>query len=461
MFHALPLAAAQASRFLTIDFLVPLMAVGGVVFVIGLMLINRIPLSYNLLNLQARWITTLLTAGAFVLVIGLLTWMLAFVNGLNQLTSGSGQPANVIVLSEGSTDETFSNLGFGDAGDIENQPGVAREDDRPLASRETYFVVNQMLPEAPPDRPKRRFLQLRGLDDGVLAGKVHGIGLYETDPSAAWFSEAGVREQPTGLPAIEVVIGEGLARELQQNPQGREIVDPKKPRMVPGDHFELNDRVWLVTGVMKSAGATFDSEIWTKRSLVGPMFGKKTLSSLILRCESPAKAKTVAEYLRKEYKKTAVAAQTEPEYYDTLSGTSKQFSYAFGFIIVILSCGGIFGVMNTMFAAISQRSKDIGVLRLLGFGRFQILTSFLMESLLIAMLGGLLGCVIGTLLFHGLTATSIVGSGAGPGRSVVFKFTVDSTVIAIEMLLTFAMGFLGGLVPSLNAMRKTALQSMQ
>ena len=453
------IGAAIPPQFLEISFIIPVLIGLIGLFVESLFFVNKIPLSYNLRNLQVRWMTTALTAAAFVLVIGLLTWMLAFINGMMMLTSNSGQPSNVIVLSEGSTDETFSDLGFGDAGDIENQPGVLRENGVAVASRETYLVVNQMLPESPPGRPKRRFMQLRGIEDAPMAGRVHGIPLYDNESGAAWFSQAGVRELATSDKgkgeagnAIEAVLGEGLARELCQNPDGQELGNKTKPRLVAGDTFELNERTWLVTGVLKSSGSTFDTELWAKRSLVSAMFGKESISTLVLRAESPKQATVLAKYLSNDYKKKAVAAMTEPEYFSRLSDTSKQFSYAFGFVILILSCGGVFGVMNTMFAAISQRAKDIEVMRLLGFGRGQILTSFMLESLIIAMLGGILGCVIGTLLFHGRTATSIIGSGAGPGRSIVLKFTVDSTVIAIELLLTFFMGFFGGLIPSMNAM---------
>ena len=110
----------------------------------GLAILGKVPVRYNVRNLQVRWRTTLMTALAFTLVIALNTVMLAFVNGMYKLTQGSGQPGNVMVLSEGSTDEAFSNLGFSDIGDIELQPGVLRDEaNQPLASRETYVVVNQ------------------------------------------------------------------------------------------------------------------------------------------------------------------------------------------------------------------------------------------------------------------------------------------------------------------------------
>ena len=142
---------------------------------------------------MVRWKTTLLTVLAFVAVIALLVVMMAFVNGMYQLTDSSGNPANVVVLSEGATDETFSNLQFADAGEMENHSSVARDNGRPMCSRETYLVVNQPIPDARPGRPKRRFLQFRGLDDPALSAGIHDLQLYA---GGSWFSQAGVRQLP-------------------------------------------------------------------------------------------------------------------------------------------------------------------------------------------------------------------------------------------------------------------------
>ena len=113
-----------------------------------------------------------------------------------------------------------------------------------------------------------------------------------------------------------------------------------------------------------------------------------------------------------------MVARLEKDYYSGLSETSKQFLYAIIFVTAVMAVGGVFGVMNTMFAAISHRIKDIGVLRILGYARWHILVSFLLESLVIALIGGLAGCAIGS-LFNGLSANSMVGSGNGGGKTVV------------------------------------------
>jgi ABC-type lipoprotein release transport system permease subunit len=499
----------------------------AVALVLGLLLIGKVPLGYNVRNLLVRWRITLLTALAFTLVVGLLTVMLAFVNGMTRLTEASGQPGNVMILSEGSTDELFSNLAKSDTTNVERQPGVLRsENGKPLCSKEVYLVVNQPIPPAedpgksanqvrgriisvapsngifvvrdkdskewtfhaaddgkvnlahlPTDEMavvvyeqrdgelwthevrtagRRRFVQVRGIEDPLISSRVHGLELFD---GGKWFSEAGVGELKVEegqnaknvLPPIQAVLGEGVARILGQ--------DQNKDRLQAGDTFELGPRQWVVTGVMRSAGSAFGSEIWAKHSIVGPLFGKDQFTCLVVRTKDAGAATDVAEFFRTQYR-PAVRAETETEYYAKLSETNKQFSVAIYFVTVIMAIGGIFGVMNTMFAAVSQRTKDIGVLRILGFARWQVLVSFFLETLVIALVGGLIGCALGYLC-NGWTATSIISSGQGGGKTVVLKLYVDANTLAIGLLFTLIMGSLGGLVPALSAMRLRPLESLR
>lgn len=428
----------------------------------------KVPLRYLVRNLTVRWRTTLMTALAFVLVISLLTVMMAFVNGMYRLTQASGQPGNVMVLADGATDESFSNLVAPDMADIENQPGILRENGRPLCSRETYLVVTQPIENPIPGRPQRRFLQLRGLDDSALAGRVHGLELY---PQGRWISEAGVREPapndaaPAGReraaqPLIEAVLGEGVAHVLAADKKQQSKSAPSLERLDVGDTFSLGDRRWIVVGVLKSAGSTFDSEIWAKRGMIGPMFGKDTYSSLVLRTAGPTQARRLKEFFNSQYKKAAVLAQVETDYFDNLSGTNRQFLFAIGFVTVVMAVGGVMGVMNTMFAAVSNRVKDIGVLRLMGYSRSQIMLAFLLESLLIAMAGGALGCALGSLV-DGWTATSIVSGAAGGGKFVVLRLSVDLQTLLLGFVLALAMGVLGGLIPAFTAVRLKPLEALR
>jgi len=440
---------------------------GTVALFLLLSFVGQVPIAYNVRNLLVRWRITLLTAMAFTLVVGLLVVMLAFVNGMYKLTEGSGQPGNVIILSDGASDELFSNLGFGDATDVLNKINPAH---RPrldhdakgtvLLSKEVYLVANQPVPSSPKDRPRRRFIQIRGVEDPGLAAAVHDIQLL---PGGSWFSPAGVQQLPgadknSADSAIQCVLGEGIARELGRD-LGKESLDVNDVFALGPDQEaeDLRARKWIVVGIMKTTGSTFASEVWAKHALAGKMFGKENYTSLTLRTSGAESASAVAKDITENAKLKAVP---ETEYYSSLGETNKQFLGSFLFVAVFMAIGGIFGVMNTMFAAISQRIKDIGVLRILGFQRWQILVSFFLESVAIALIGGVLGCALGSLA-DGWQATSIISGGNGGGKTVIFKLIVGANTIAAGMLFTLVMGTLGGLIPALSAMRMRPLESLR
>lgn len=430
-----------------------------------LMLIGKVPISYNIRNLLVRWKTTMMTALAFTIVTALMTVMLAFVNGMYALTQGSGQPGNVVILASGSSDEGFSSLAFSDVTNLERTPGIVRTaKDIPLASKEVYIVANQQVSQPDGKKPRRRFVQVRGIVDPLIASQVHGLQLQ---PGGTWFSEAGVEEAPLSpgsqtsgkegagsTPSlIQAVLGSGIAMELgKDQPGGQDLV--------AGDTFELADRIWKVVGVLNSRGSTFDSEIWAKQQMMGELFGRKeTYSTIVVRAADDAQAAEMAKSL-KESKEVSVNALTETEFFSNLEQNGKILLYAIIIVTAVMGIGGVFGVMNTMFAAISQRIKDIGVLRILGFKRRQVLVSFLLETLCLALIGGIIGCALGSLC-HGLTTKSIVSSGAGGGKTVVLQMRVNLEILCAGLLMSLVMGGIGGLLPAYSAMRLRALESLR
>jgi len=178
------------------------------------------------------------------------------------------------------------------------------------------------------------------------------------------------------------------------------------------------------------------------------------------RTAGPAEAAELSEFYEEGYTKASLNSMTETDYFANLNQYNSVLLAATIFVTAILAVGGVFGVMNTMFAAISQRTRDIGVLRLMGYRRRDIVASFLAEAMLIGLIGGLLGCCIGSVV-DGQSATSILAAGGGGGKTVVLTITVSTTVIASGLLLTLVMGFVGGLLPSLNAMRLSALDALR
>ncbi|QDU26942.1 putative ABC transporter permease YknZ [Anatilimnocola aggregata] len=439
--------------------LIPLVTAVGLMIMLTLW--GRVPLRYNLRNLSVRWLTTVLTAIGFVLVIGLLTVMLAFVNGMVELTKSSGQPGNVLVISEGFQDETFSNLTVDVVTDVVLQPGILRDEktNEPLASPETYLVVVQPIENQDSGRAAgRRFLQVRGVDDAPMAARVHGMSLLA---GGRWLSREGVTSGGEGQPdVLEAVIGIGMARELGSTRTSAELAKAtNRAHLDIGDFFTLGERKWMVVGVMAPTGSTFDSEIWAKRGIVAPMFGKNSYSSVVLRAAGAPEAQKLKAYLNNDYAKS-VQAYVETEYFASLQETSKQFLFAIIVFAAVMSIGGLFGVMNTMFATVAQRSRDIGVLRMLGYSRAEVLSSFLVESLCLAMLGGALGCALGTLA-DGYEVKSIIGGGQGGGKFVALDMAVSGDIIAAGMTVALVIGALGGLLPAISAMLVKPLYSLR
>jgi ABC-type antimicrobial peptide transport system permease subunit len=231
-----------------------------------------------------------------------------------------------------------------------------------------------------------------------------------------------------------------------------------------GDTFQLADRWWKVIGLMRTRGTTYGSEIWTgiENPVVGETGKGNKFTTLVLRMadDSDDSAKAMAYFLTEVYQQTKLKAFSEPDYYKELTKTNEQFLTAIVMMAVIMAVGGIFGVMNTMFASIAARMKEVGVLRILGFKRWQILISFMIESLAIAFVGGLLGCLLGYFA-NGFEAASTLSGGQGGGKSVTLQMQVDTPIIAAGLLFTLVMGRLGGLVPALSAMRMEILESLR
>jgi putative ABC transport system permease protein len=442
--------------FLTVLSFPVVVAVGAalVATVFAVLPVPKVPLSYNLRNLQVRWKTTLITALAFTLVVALLTVMLAFVKAMDRMTEGSAQPGNVMVLSEGATDEVMSNLSgeFTPTLFESKLTDLIEKNSRGefLFVQEVYMILNHMLPNAVPGGRQRRFVQVRGLDNALRAAQIHDIELEK----GQWWSEGGKREiNANKETANEVVIGYGLAQvfgaDKGQGPVG------------PGEILEISGQKWYVIGVMKPTSSSFGSEIWCDFR-IRDRFGRiDTYNTYVFRTKNLDAAQKASQLVKDYRGGRGLAGYTEVEYYAKLGATNAQFLVTFIFVAIIMAIGGVLGVMNTMFAAISQRAKDIGVMRLLGYSRWQILMSFLMESVLISLAGGLLGLAIGYLA-DGYTASSIISGGQGQGgKSVVLQLVIDFPILCIGLVFSLIMGAVGGFLPSLSAMRLKPLESLR
>lgn len=381
-----------------------------------------IPVKYNARNLVVRWMTTLMTALGFTMVVAVLVLLLALVEGVSRVCRTSGEPENVIVLAKGNTDEVFSQLEIRTGRDLERFQGVGRTlDDQPLASRETYLVVHRYLE----DTGVFKFLQVRGVLP--VAYEVHTrVKITE-----------GQRFRPN---RGEVIIGRGVQREHRLN---------------VGDPVQIGRKRWHVVGVFEADGSAFEAEVWCDQSELASEFRREAVfSSMVLRANDAAGAADLVERL-KESRTVSCSPHSEIEYYAKQAEQTEMISAAAWIIAWFMGIGAIFGVMNTMFAAIGARRKDIAVLRILGFKPSEILISFLLEALLISAIGGGLGIAIGTLA-NGVSSSASVGA-----REVEFAFRVTESTITFAAGFALSMGVLGGLLPALSVIRVQPLEALR
>lgn len=380
-----------------------------------------IPVSYNCRNLVVRWKTTLMTAAGFSLVVAALVIMLAFTRGIKRVCATSGEPENVLVLGKGCHDEVLSAVDRNQLTLVEHAEGVVADElSRPLASRELFLVVHH-LNEA---TGQYRFLQVRGVMP--VAFKVH-TRLHVT---------SGETFRPK---QSEVIIGKVLQREHG---------------LRPGDTLRLGRKSWKVTGTFEADGSAFESEVWCDLDELAGQFRREGLSSsVVLRALDADGARELADRLANS-RSVSVEAQTEPQYYEKQAEQTRTLQRAAWVVAWVMGIGAIFGIMNTMFAAISHRTKDIAVMRLMGFEPRDILWSFLLEALLIAGLGSIVGLALGWAT-NGVTRSASIGA-----REIEFSLHVDQTIVIAVAVMTAVMGVLGGLVPAMNAMRVKPIEAL-
>lgn len=381
-----------------------------------------VPVSYSYRCLIVRWKTTLMTASGFTLVVAALIVMLAFVNGIQTVCASSGDPENVVVLSKGAGDEVLSQMDRNLVSQIENTNGIVQGVPfRSIASREAFIVVNRYSE----DGKDYSTLQVRGITADAF--RVHReVTLLAGRPPRPGQSET--------------VIGKAVQRDLG---------------LAVGDSLDMGRKRWTVSGVMQSNGSAFESELWCDLNEVASQFKREGVySTVVLRTPSAEAAEVIVQQLS-DSRRLNVEAVTEPKYYEKQAEGFKVLRSAAWVIAWFMGLGAIFGVMNTMFAAIGQRVKDIAVMRILGFRARDILLSFLLEALLIAFVGGALGTGLGYLT-NGLTQQTGMGS-----RQVEFAFKVDGSTILVAATFSLIMGVLGGIVPAMSAMRIKPLETLR
>ncbi|MBL8178691.1 MAG: ABC transporter permease [Bryobacterales bacterium] len=383
-----------------------------------------IPLAYNLRNLAVRKGTTLMTALGIGLTVAVMLTTMALVAGLQSVFTETGNPLHVLVMRKGSTSELTSTVTRPLFQDVKLKAGIAKtKTGEPLASLELIEMVN--LPSV--DNPDGSNITVRGLLPAGLEMRDH-IRLV----GGRWF-------QPG---RSELVIGKSVASRFPGAQLGRKI------RLARGD--------WEIVGVMDAGTSAANSEIFGDlNQLAAESNRTEALSSILIRAVDPVAVQALVENLEAD-RKLNVLAQTERAYYESQSSSGALFEYLGMFVAAIMAVGSAFAAMNTMYAAVARRAKEIGTLRVLGFSRAAILTSFLVESLALALVGGLLGILL-VLPLNGVT-TGITGN---TFSEIAFHFRVTPPIMVKGILFALAMGALGGLFPAGNAARKEILAALR
>ncbi|MEO8659260.1 MAG: ABC transporter permease [Bryobacteraceae bacterium] len=384
-----------------------------------------IPLSYNFRNLVERRTTTIMTALGIALTVAVLLAVLALVNGLKSAFEASGNPLHVLVLRKGSTSELVSNFTRQQFQDLKFKPGIAHDaKGDPLVSMEMVTVINL----ASVDAPDGVNVTLRGL------GPV-GIAIRDDLKLSAgrWFNQ-GQRE---------IVVGQSIAKRFPQAHLGGTI------RFGRGD--------WTVVGVMDAGQSAIGSEVWGDVNQVSTDYNRpEVLSAALVRATDAVSASALINDLEADTRLN-VTARTEKEYYEAQTVSAAPIQFLGIFISVIMAVGSCFAAMNTMYAAVSRRAREIGTLRVLGFTKGSILLSFFIESVLLSALGGILGCLL-VLPLNNITT----GIGSFITFSeIAFNFRVSPQIMLWGITFAVFLGAVGGLFPASNAARKEILTALR
>jgi putative ABC transport system permease protein len=385
-----------------------------------------LPLTYNLRNLRQRWKVTLLAIIGIGLVVAVFVALLAMQNGFRIALRSTGSPTNGIITQRGSTSELTSWLAVADAQVIAVDPHVARDSaSKPLASCEVVILAN---------KPRR--------SDGQPAN----ITMRAVQPPAF-----NVRNN------VKLVEGRNFTPGLYEVIVGKKMAD-RVTGLNIGDTITVQRHNFKVVGLFTAEGSSFESEIWGDYDALAPAIGRNSgCSSLTVRMSNPATLSDFDKQVRAN-PRVQLEVDSEPKYYEDQAGpVAGALLGLAAFVAVVMGIGAVFGAMNTMYAIVSQRTREIGTLRALGFSRFSILVSFVMESVLLALIGGALGCLL-AFTMNGYTA----GTGQTQSFSeMAFAFKITPPVLMFGMGFAVVMGFVGGLLPAFRASRMAITRALR
>ena len=392
-----------------------------------------IPISYNIRNLRLRKGLTVMTALGIALTVTTAIFLMALVAGLDRAFVSSGSNLNVLVLRKGSEAELSGGFDATLFPTLRTLPGIAKDSHgEPMASGEWVVVI--VLPRK--DGTGEVNVTVRGMmPDGLEMRQLAGAH---------------------GKPSVTLAEGRWF------QPGQREVVVSKSVRdrfaqANIGDSMQFGKGSWKVVGVFDAGGSAYESEVWGDVNQMASDFDRQGgFASAYLRATDPVSAEALKNRVSDD-QRLKLEGMLENEYYakQTSSGTPiKVIGWVVG---VIMAIGSIFAAMNTMYAAVAYRGREIATLRVIGFSRPAILTSFVLESLLLALLGALVGILL-MLPFNGMQTGT---SNAVTFSEVVFALRITPAVASRAIIFALIMGFVGGLAPAWHAARQNILAALR
>jgi ABC-type lipoprotein release transport system permease subunit len=385
-----------------------------------------VPISYNIRNVMQRPLTTLATGSGIAMVVMILIGAFALASGFQAALIETGSPDNAFVRRTGADSEISSGVSRDAANILRALPEVAAgPDGRPLVSTDLVVLTN--LERA--GRTGSSNVPIRGIDPASLTLRPH----------------VKVTEGRMFAPGTdEVMAGQRVGRRFR----GLGI----------GEKVKLGQQEFTVVGHFTAGGSAFESEIWGDNAVLMPALDREgAFQSVTFRMREPARFAELKKRLEAD-PRLGVQVQTERQFYASQSELLAGVIRVAGvFIVLIMAVGAIFGAMNTMYAAVGQRTREIAVLLTLGFTPFSIMLSFLFESVFLSLIGGVLGCLL-ALPINGITTSTTNWSSFS---EVAFAFRVTPTGMLIGLAFAGMMGVVGGFLPARQASRQSLAATLR
>ena len=382
-----------------------------------------IPLKYNLRSVLVRRTGTLMAVLSVAATVAVFISVMALWTGLEAAFTSTGHPLNLIVIRAGSQVETNSSVEREKLQTLKYLQGIAKDSKgEPQVSAEVQTLV--FIPRAGGERAN---VILRGVSPAglLLRPQVH-------------LTEG--RLFRTGL--REVIASRTLAQ--------RFALEMGKPLQLEGGS------PWIVVGIFDGEGSAYDSEIWTDVNAVADEFKRTAYSSILLRVDSPAAAAALIKRIEDD-RQLHLQARGEMDYFHEQTKASVPIKVLGSFIALIMSIGACFAAMNAMYASVAYRSREIGTLRVLGFRRRSVLLAFVVESVLLAIVGGVVGCLL-AIPVHGVSTGTL---NFNTFAELAFHFRITPVMLGLGIAFSALMGAFGGLLPAILAARRPIVQSLR